>query len=173
MVSVCGIDPGASGGIAIKYDKDNVVVFNMTNQTEVDIWEWFLAQKKPDVIFLEKVHSMPKQGVSSVWKFAQNYGLLRGFIIAIGIPLIDVTPNKWQSALPGVKLTEKQKKSVEIEVSKLPKEKQSAKKRSMEYSIKKNNTKACAQLLFPQIEKINHAISDALLITEYGFKESC
>ncbi|HBY69522.1 MAG TPA: hypothetical protein DEG69_18320 [Flavobacteriaceae bacterium] len=171
MISVCGIDPGASGGIAIKYSQDEVVYFNMTNKTEVDIWEWFIGQKTPDVIYLEQVHSMPKQGVSSVWKFAQNYGMLRGYIIARGISLIDVTPNKWQSTFPGVKLSQKQKKAVETEVSKIPNEKQAAKKKSLEYKIKKNNTKACSQLLFPQIEKITHAISDCLLITEYGYKE--
>lgn len=171
MISVCGIDPGAEGGIAIKYAKDDVVVLNMKNKTEVDVWEWFLNQKAPDVIYLEKVNAMPKQGVSSVWKFAQNYGMLRGFIIARGISLIDVTPNKWQSAIPGVKLNDKQKNEISREVVKLPKEKQSTKKKSMEYTRKKNNTKLCAQLLFPQIEGITHAISDALLIAEYGFRE--
>ena len=45
MISVCGIDPGAEGGIAIKYAKDDVVVLNMKNKTEVDVWEWFLNQK--------------------------------------------------------------------------------------------------------------------------------
>ena len=171
MISVCGIDPGAEGGIAIKYAKDDVVVLNMKNKTEVDVWEWFLNQKTPDVIYIEKVNAMPKQGVSSVWKFAQNYGMLRGFIIARGISLIDVMPNKWQSAIPGVKLTEKQKKDIAKEAEKVPKEKQAAKKKSMEYKQKKNNAKACAQLLFPQIEGITHAISDALLIAEFGYRE--
>ena len=48
---------------------------------------------------LENVHSMPKQGVSSSFKFGQHFGFLRGILTAQGIPFELVTPQKWQKAM--------------------------------------------------------------------------
>ena len=49
--------------------------------------------------FLEKVGAMPKQGVSSTFKFGQHYGLLRGLLVALQIPREFPTPQTWQKAL--------------------------------------------------------------------------
>jgi crossover junction endodeoxyribonuclease RuvC len=42
---------------------------------------------------------MPKQGVSSTFKFGVNYGFLRGMLTAHKIPFEEVTPQKWQKAM--------------------------------------------------------------------------
>jgi crossover junction endodeoxyribonuclease RuvC len=48
---------------------------------------------------LERVHAMPKQGVSSTFKFGQNYGWWRGFLTAWNRPWQDVEPRVWQRHL--------------------------------------------------------------------------
>ena len=45
---------------------------------------------------LEHVGAMPKQGVSSTFKFGMNFGIIQGMLIALGIPFELVRPQKWK-----------------------------------------------------------------------------
>jgi len=104
-----GIDPGKSGGAALITAAHQVVSTIKFSETEKDISEWFLEQLVHDscsrstgwdvVACIERVHSMPKQGVASSFKFGQSYGFLRGLLIAHGIRFEAVTPQSWQKAL--------------------------------------------------------------------------
>jgi len=58
-----------------------------------------LASDGQVIVYLEKVHAMPGQGVTSMFTFGHGYGFLRGVIQALGIKLVDVTPQKWQKEL--------------------------------------------------------------------------
>ena len=99
-----GIDPGASGGVAIvdstgmliglyRFDEDRPggpakLVADLSST-------WKTAR-----IGLEKVHSMPGQGVSSMFSFGMNFGMLQGAMIAVGAEFSLVAPQSWQSWLP-------------------------------------------------------------------------
>jgi len=48
---------------------------------------------------LEKVSSMPGQGVSSSFKFGCNFGQWIGRLEALDIPFDFVTPQKWKKAM--------------------------------------------------------------------------
>lgn len=80
--------------------KDAAVVWKMPD-TETDILEVLrgCAEHRPLFAYLEKVGAFPKQGLASTWKFAQGYGLLRGFLLALEIPFETVAPGVWQRAL--------------------------------------------------------------------------
>ncbi len=106
MSIVIGIDPGASGAMvrrAIAYDDGHELIDSIKLcETERDIYEWLVCYADRAHItraYIERVHSMPKQGVASSFKFGQNYGFLRGILIASRIPFEEVTPQKWQKAL--------------------------------------------------------------------------
>lgn len=103
-----GIDPGKSGAYAnvdgngkFKWVSD----FPLSNQ-ELDLKllaDWFsylkagiLKQGTAYFICTESVHSMPKQGVVSTFKFGKNFGILLGMIEANRIPYTLVTPQKWK-----------------------------------------------------------------------------
>jgi hypothetical protein len=45
---------------------------------------------------LEKVHSMPGQGVASTFKFGKGFGVLTASLIAFGVDFMEVSPQKWQ-----------------------------------------------------------------------------
>jgi crossover junction endodeoxyribonuclease RuvC len=100
-----GIDPGKSGAIAV-LGPDWVDTIKLDN-TERDIWEFLTSDTRyaaddgqiPCFAMLEQVHSMPGQGVASMFKFGQSYGFLRGILIASNIPFETVTPAKWQGVL--------------------------------------------------------------------------
>ena len=136
--TIIGIDPGRSGGLAcIGPGGQDVQVYKLDN-TDRDVHEMLCEYVKvADFAFLEKVHSMPRQGVASTFKFGQSFGFLQGLLIASGIPFELVTPQKWQGYL------------------------------GCRTKGDKNVTKSRAQALFPDV-KCTHAISDALLIAEYG-----
>lgn len=94
-----GIDPGKSGGIASVID--NAAIGMPMPQTERCVYQVIknLVGKDRAVAVIEKVHSMPKQGVVSSFTFGQGYGFLRGCLIALGIPFREVSPQAWQKYL--------------------------------------------------------------------------
>jgi crossover junction endodeoxyribonuclease RuvC len=145
---VCiGIDPGKSGGIALVYSDGSAEAHKMP-ETERDLLdlarelvERFDAQEAPPVAWIEVVHAMPKQGVSSCFTFGKGYGGVRMAFLSCGFALNEVQPAKWQGAL------------------------------GCRSGGEKNITKRRAQELFPSVKKITHATADALLIAEYGRRQ--
>ena len=95
---IVGIDPGASGGIAF-IDEQNRAAAHKMPETEGDIVE-LLSEFSPSTIcYLEKVGAMPGQGVSSMFKFGQGYGFLRGVLYSLNFRIENVTPQSWQKYL--------------------------------------------------------------------------
>lgn len=99
-----GIDPGASGAIAwIK--EELVAAYPLKGATDTDIVDLLSelrrmrAQYSACHAILEEVHAMPKQGVSSTFKFGVSYGGLRMALAAAKIPFDYVTPAVWQAAM--------------------------------------------------------------------------
>lgn len=102
-----GIDPGGSGAFAVINSRtNNFYWFTFKKESEAGIAsalrvyaanEYLATQTTVAVI--ERVHSMPRQGVASSFKFGQSYGFLRGLLTAFEIPFVEVTPQKWQKAM--------------------------------------------------------------------------
>lgn len=102
MAVYVGIDPGKSGGICVYDTDDNTVDFVKMPPTVHDIVIQLVVLKNGfrDVkVVLEKVHSMPGQGVASTFTFGQGYGQLQGAIAALGLHCIEVIPNKWMKCI--------------------------------------------------------------------------
>jgi len=71
-----------------------------TTATDYDIADWFDDYRHfVDVAYMEKVHSMPKQGNVSSFTFGERYGFLRGLMTGLRIRYEYVTPQKWQKTL--------------------------------------------------------------------------
>lgn len=139
MKSYIGIDPGASGGIAILSEGVKPYAVKMP-ETERDVFDTLNSLKTwhdtEAVAVIEKVHSMPGQGVASTFTFGKGYGALRMALIALEIPYREITPQTWQKALGCMT------------------------------KGNKNVSKERAQQLFPML-KITHAIADSLLLAEW------
>ncbi len=98
---ILGVDPGLSGAIAFYCPADPAVVaVEDMPVADGDIDPATLAsrlrQLQPTVAMIERVGSMPGQGVSSTFKFGKGYGTVIGVVIALGIPTHFVTPGKWK-----------------------------------------------------------------------------
>lgn len=96
-----GLDPGWSGGLGVlATDADGNVqarAFPWPDTAE-DTWR-LLATYTGSVAVIESVHAMPKQGVSSTFKFGVHFGLLQGLLAAAHISHTFVTPGVWQRAM--------------------------------------------------------------------------
>ena len=140
MNTFVGIDPGANGGMAV-LDTGVTQAFSFSKMAPGEIADVIEMECSGynTMALIEKVHSMPGQGVVSMFNFGFNAGMLEGFLIGGGVPYERVTPQKWQKG---------------FDLFKLPGE---------THTEKKNRHKALAQDLFPTIN-VTHAIADALLI---------
>jgi hypothetical protein len=134
-----GIDPGASGAIAVYDHGYDISVIKLT-ETPQDVSSW-LAEKIEQYhimgAVIERVHAMPKQGVVSGFKFGVSYGFCQGLLVAHRIPFEMITPQTWQKELRCLTKGDK------------------------------NITKEAAQRIWPKLS-ITHATADAMLIALYA-----
>lgn len=105
---VVGIDPGQKGGIVanrygeiISTRKMPVVKFDGYSTLDYQAIAHFLHDMQPDHVVIEKVHSMPGQGVKSMFSFGMGFGGLLGVCAALGLPLTLVRPQVWQKRVCG------------------------------------------------------------------------
>jgi crossover junction endodeoxyribonuclease RuvC len=114
-----GIDPGITGAVAlVRYDAEGTIkleaVFDLptvsktTNaRTKQEVNLPALAnmlRQAIDVpfparfdVFLEDVHAMPGQGVTSMFRFGHVAGAIEGIVAALKIPMQKVQPKQWQA----------------------------------------------------------------------------
>ena len=59
----------------------------------------FIASCCCEHVYVEAVHSMPKQGVTSSFNFGHNVGTVMGVLGAMGLPHTLVTPQAWKKAM--------------------------------------------------------------------------
>lgn len=98
---ILGVDPGKNGALAL-YDSvaDSCIVYDMPCVAgEVNpalVAEIIRANARPDHAYVELVHAMPKNGAVSMFSFGMSYGMVRGVIATLGIPISLVTPTTWK-----------------------------------------------------------------------------
>lgn len=101
---IVAIDPGLSGCIAVLASNGDLQAFmhmpvikvGSSNRVNGAAVQAFLAEHKLRHCYVEKVASMPKQGVASTFNFGHAAGLVEGVIAGAGIPLTLVTPQRWK-----------------------------------------------------------------------------
>jgi crossover junction endodeoxyribonuclease RuvC len=110
-----GVDPGIRGAIAV-YDADareiKVIDFPLVDTKAVGrkqiryeinenaLSDWVINNADGmTMAYVEKVGAMPKQGVSSMFRFGMSYGIIRGILAARGIGYQLVSPRKWKGPM--------------------------------------------------------------------------
>lgn len=98
---IMGIDPGVSGALAFFFpDTPQWIGAEelpiVDGQVDAVTLAKRISEVSPTVAIIERVSSMPKQGVSSTFKFGQAYGTVIGIVSALNIPHHFVTASKWK-----------------------------------------------------------------------------
>jgi len=101
--TVAAFDPGLSGALAIisggDPDFDTVQLHDLpqaNGELDPSALARLLRDAAPRRAIIEHVHSMPKQGVASTFKFGRAFGTTIGVVGALGIPLVRVRPAIWK-----------------------------------------------------------------------------
>lgn len=99
-MNVIAIDPGAvSGAFAIRNEMGDFVVADIPvvdGQINAADLARMVIGFYPRVAVVERVGAMPKQGVSSTFKFGKSVGIIEGMLAGAGIPVVYVTPQVWK-----------------------------------------------------------------------------
>ena len=111
---VIGIDPGQSGAVALLADGvpggfiDMPTMARKAGGNEIDAVT--LAEQLRHAMYgghggayrvavLEAVSAMPKQGVTSTFRFGESFGVVKGVLGALRIPLVLVPAATWKRHL--------------------------------------------------------------------------
>ena len=139
-----GIDPGKSGGICVIEDefiKAYACPDNIQDMALVFAMAISVSETKTIIPFIEKVWARPTDAKSSIWKFAENYGIWLGIAGAYEIDLQTVAPQTW------------------IKYFKTPK---------LEKSRRKRYLRDKARSMYPNLKKVTLKTADAILIASYA-----
>jgi len=100
-VCILAVDPGVSGAVAFYFPSrpepigaEDIPVAG--GEIDAATVAKRIRQMGPTVAIVEKVGAMPKQGVSSTFKFGRAYGTALGVIQALGVPLHLVSASTWK-----------------------------------------------------------------------------
>jgi hypothetical protein len=118
---ILGIDPGITGGIAFLYPlgakrthvsesgdggktetcfRFEIQAFDIPvvgGEVDVDTLAALVEQHDPRLAIIERASAMPRQGVSSTFKYGVAYGSLRTLCTLGRIPYHLVTPGRWKN----------------------------------------------------------------------------
>ena len=153
MTLIIGIDPGLTGAVAAilpdkAIDFHDCPTLKLGNKTVVNpagMAALLIQYQKLDsalLVGIEKIHSMPGQGVASTFTFGEGYGCWLGILAALGISHELVTPQAWKKGMMDGQAKDK------------------------------DGSRVVALRLFPEVaEKLrlkkHHGRADALLLAEY------
>lgn len=109
-----GVDPGKKGAMAIMGYSNTTGERYMMKIIPFDPQEYIkmLKQFNGATVCIEQVHSLPREGVKSVWSFGQTYGWLLGVLDAVGLSYQTVPPNLWKKDFSLLRTEKKQ--SIEV-----------------------------------------------------------
>lgn len=96
-----GIDPGKKGcACLLSYDDVQFLGWSDDKEEMLEIlYEWNTTYSIEGVV-IEKVGSMPGQGVKSMFTFGENFGWWQGAMTVLtGVNPFFVTPRKWQMSV--------------------------------------------------------------------------
>jgi crossover junction endodeoxyribonuclease RuvC len=112
MSIIVGIDPGLSGAIAILQEGHPPSVIDTPTTTiksgkknkrmfveSTMVTMLATLDPKQTHVAMEKIHSMPGQGVAAMFSMGEGYGLWRGILAALYIPYTLVTPQAWKKEM--------------------------------------------------------------------------
>lgn len=107
---ICGIDPGLSGAIALYNALDQTVstvidmpTYEINGKRELDLYAigrfFDMHGETIRLAVIEQPGAMPKQGLSSTFKFGENCGIARMAVAAHFIPMKLARPAVWKKAM--------------------------------------------------------------------------
>jgi len=107
---ILGVDPGIRGGLAVVTCNDgatppaivdtiDIPVVGLGAKERVDVHTirtWIQAHAPIDHAVIERAGVMPRQGISSGFKYGRAVGAIEAAVMLCGVPLTIVEPSVWK-----------------------------------------------------------------------------
>lgn len=98
---IIGIDPGSvSAAYAVLDPEGQIVEVDdvpvVDRMVDGSAFARIVGRLRPREAIIELVSAMPRQGVTSSFRFGLGVGILRGVLLSAGVPLYQVTAAKWK-----------------------------------------------------------------------------
>ena len=138
-----GIDVGKSGAFAILHEAQLVTTCKFDKEAFLCAVDFLAREHEATRCCIEKVHAMPKQGVTSMFTFGENFGWLKGVLDAKEISYQEIPPQTWKKEFG---LNSDKTASIEVARQLFPK----------------------AKLVPDKAQKPDNNIAEALLMAEYA-----
>ena len=90
-----GIDPGKRGGIAII--RDNPEWHEAYPYSDLKLLQVSEMYETDSIVTVERVWGMPGQGISSTFRFGEEYGYIKGVLEAHDIEYYTAPPVTWKA----------------------------------------------------------------------------
>ena len=140
---IIGIDVGQKGGICcMSYSGIQLVPYS--DEALNNLATWCSLQDEHTIAYVEQVHAMPNQGVTSMFNFGKSFGYILGVLDSCNIETKLVSPQKWKKEF---NLDSDKQKSIDT-----------AKKLFPDVNLFRTN----------RCTKEHDGMAEALLIAEYG-----
>lgn len=91
-----GVDPGAKGGIALLRDTHLEMAVDFSKDRFLDLMAFLSREQETTRACVERVHSLPHQGVKSTFAFGQSFGWILGALDASEISYQLIEPQRWK-----------------------------------------------------------------------------
>lgn len=99
---IIGIDPGMKGGISC-LSKDGRIIWVKpmpVNTKEINMPGIIELLNRESLhcsmVAIEQCQAMPKQGVCSMFNYGVGYGMLKGLVHGLKLPMMTLKPREWQ-----------------------------------------------------------------------------
>lgn len=182
-MSVCGIDPGASGAVA-RLDGKLLTIWPMpwVPNVGIQVVRLRVLLTGAEIAFVEEPQTRIGQGVSQALSMGIQFGRLLMLLETMGIPTERVPANRWKSAMGLVGKRAKRPKGAEKKPPKIvhpkgsPEAKAAAKSARDASKVRKQRSIAMAQAMFPGVSLLPtpgsevpcDGMAEAALLAEYG-----
>ena len=96
-----GVDPGKNGGLCVLRSDGTPLVWDRMPIGKVRIIDWLLKTKEQYwnlILVAELAQSMPKQGVTSCFRYGQHFATFEDAAIMMKIPYHEVRPAVWKKS---------------------------------------------------------------------------
>jgi len=105
-----GIDPGIGGGVALVRDGGaygwgarTPLIKGKKSDYDIPGMRDLIMRGATDfsslLVGIEKVHTLPRDGRVGAFNFGRGYGLWLGLLTGLGIPYMEITPQRWQARM--------------------------------------------------------------------------
>lgn len=177
---IIGVDPGTKGALVAYYPKEKEFMCHrladMVPQEKGlkffnpdGSFEELNTFRKCDKFFIEDVHAMPTDGVSSAFQFGLQVGQIHGAAWAHGIEIIRVRPQQWQQVLGLPKEYLKAYEEIDpkiVETKRIHAKKSELRKRTNKWFVQEYIMNGGCKIT--GVKNVTAEIADAFCIAIYG-----